>query len=73
MTEHVTPFNELWRYTTLRGNWSLSNLESLKAFDNEITRQAAMIAYNNSFLIIAILTAATAPLLLLFKRSKDST
>lgn len=71
LTEHVNPFNELWRYGTLRGGWSLGNLEGLSAIDNEITRQAAMIAYNNSFMIIAILTAATAPLLLLFRRKKD--
>ena len=38
---------------------------------HEIARQAAMIAYNNSFLIIAICSAAAAPLLLLFRRNKD--
>ncbi|MEM8688293.1 MAG: DHA2 family efflux MFS transporter permease subunit [Pseudomonadota bacterium] len=68
LTEHVNPFNELWRYTTLRGGWSVSNLEGLTAISSEIARQAAMIAYNNSFMIVAILTAATTPFLLFFRR-----
>ncbi len=68
LAEHINPFNELLRYTTFRGNWSIADLEGLSALDNEITRQAAMIAYNNSFMVIAILTAATAPFIFLFKR-----
>ncbi len=71
LTEHVNPFNELWRYTTLRGGWSLGDLEGLTTLNSEIARQAAMIAYNNSFMIIAICSAAAAPLLLLFRRRKD--
>ncbi|MDH3742268.1 MAG: DHA2 family efflux MFS transporter permease subunit [Hyphomicrobiales bacterium] len=68
LAEHINPFNELLRYGTLRGNWSIDDIPGLSALDNEVTRQAAMIAYNNTFLIITILTAATAPLILLFKR-----
>ncbi len=71
LVENVTPFNELWRYTALRGNWSLAELDGLVAINSEIARQAAMIAYNNSFLLIAILTAATAPLLLVFRQRRD--
>ena len=68
LAEHINPFNELFRYTNLRGGWSIADIPGLAALDTEITRQAAMIAYNNSFLIITILTAATAPLIFLFKR-----
>ncbi len=68
LAEHINPFNELLRYTIFRGNWSIADLKSLQVLDDEITRQAAMIAYNNSFLIITILTAATAPLIFLFRR-----
>ncbi|MEM7425407.1 MAG: DHA2 family efflux MFS transporter permease subunit [Pseudomonadota bacterium] len=71
LTENVTVFNELWRYTALRGNWSLADLEGLVAINSEIARQAAMIAYNNSFLLIAILTAASAPLLFMFRRDSS--
>ena len=71
LSEHINPFNELLRSTALRGGWSIADLEGLVALNTEIARQAAMIAYNNSFMIIAVLTAATAPLIFLFRRSTD--
>ena len=69
LVEHINPYNELLRYKSLRGSWSIEDIPGLSVIDAEVTRQAAMIAYNNSFLIITILTAASAPLILLFRRN----
>ena len=67
LAEHITPFNELIRTMPLPKVWSLSEVSGLAALEHEVSRQAAMIAYNNSFLLIAIALAAIIPLIPLFR------
>ena len=68
LTEHVSPYNELMHSPALPELWDLGERTGLAALDHEITRQAMMIAYNNSFLVMAAMAAALLPLALLFGR-----
>ncbi len=68
LAEHINPFNELLRYGSFGRAWSIDRAAGLVALDHEVTRQAIMIAYNNSFRIIALLLVALIPAILLFRR-----
>jgi DHA2 family multidrug resistance protein len=70
LSESVNPFNEWFRMGTGSGAWSLSDSSGLAAIEVEITRQAAMISYNNSFMVIAMALAALIPLILLFRHDR---
>lgn len=67
LTAHVNPFNELLRYPSMPDLWDIAETSGLAALDLEVTRQAAMIAYNNSFLLIAVGTALLLPLVFFFR------
>ena len=67
LTEAVTPFNELLRYGSASRLWEITTTEGLAALNLEISRQATMIAYNNSFLISAIVIFALVPLVIFFR------
>ena len=67
LAEHVSPLRELIRTMPLPEAWSLSEASGLAALEGEVSRQAAMIAYNNSFLAVAVALAAVIPLILLFR------
>ena len=70
LTEHVTPYNELLRYPNMPEIWDVTEAWGRAALDVEVTRQAAMIAYNNAFLLVAICTAALLPIVLMFRPPK---
>ena len=67
LSEYVNPYNELFRYPSIAELWNTTDSTGLAAIDAEITRQATMIAYNNSFLLIAAGTALLLPLVFLFQ------
>ncbi len=50
--------------------WDVTEAWGRAALDVEVTRQAAMIAYNNAFLLVAIGTALLLPLVLMFRPPK---
>lgn len=64
---HVTPYNPMMQSPYLPPQWDLDSLAGLAAFNAEITRQAAAIAYINDFKLLMIVTLAAIPLVLLFK------
>lgn len=70
MSEVVSPFNEMLRFRLGTDAWDISRSSGLSALDTEITRQALMIAYNNAFLLIALLLAGLLPFVLLFRRPR---
>ena len=72
LTEHVNLFNELLRYPAVREMWDIADAEGLAALDFEITRQAAMIAYNNSFLLIAVASAVLLPMVFFFRPTRHA-
>ena len=63
LAAHVSPYNELFRLPVIKDLWDLSQQTSLAAIESEISRQAGMIAFNNNFLLIALLTLVTLPLI----------
>jgi DHA2 family multidrug resistance protein len=71
LTAHVTPFNrELIPYLTDRGLTPYSP-QAGPAVAYEIGRQAQMLAFNDMFWFIAIVTLGIIPLLFLMKRPKE--
>ena len=68
LTAHITPFNrDLVPYLAERGLGPLSP-EAAPAVVQEITRQAYMLAFNDIFWFIAVVTLAIIPLVFLMKR-----
>ena len=67
LAAHVSPYNELFRLPGGSAVWDLSQPSTLAAIESEITRQAGMIAFNNNFLLMAIMAVAAIPLLLLVR------
>ena len=67
LVENVSPYNELLRYPEITRIWDIAETEGLAMLDLEIARQAAMIAYNNSFLMITLGAVLLLPLTLLFR------
>jgi len=71
LSEHVSPFRDAIRGSVMDGGiWSQRSLENLLSLDNEITRQALAVAYNNSYFVASLVLAAMIPLLLLYRRPK---
>ena len=70
LSAHVSPFNPAFRAEDVPPNWSLTESKGLAAIDAEITRQAAMTAYVDDFLVLVYTPLAAIPLLLLFRGVK---
>jgi DHA2 family multidrug resistance protein len=64
-TEAVNPHSVELGLASVMGGWSVDTLSGLAALEAEIGRQAAMIAFNNAFLLIAAVLALLGPLVLL--------
>ncbi len=65
LAAHLTPFstNPVWAY----GSIDTSTHAGLVQLNELVTRQAAMIAYNNDYQLMMIITLAVMPLLLLLR------
>src|SRR5271155_4527245 len=61
LVEHLRPDNPLAHFPYLAAPFSLTNPSGIAALNQEVTRQAAMIAYNDDFVL------ASLPLLLLVR------
>ncbi|MFO0997761.1 MAG: DHA2 family efflux MFS transporter permease subunit [Alphaproteobacteria bacterium] len=70
ITEHLTLYNELFRSGGVPRLWDLHTTGGLAAMDAEVVRQAAIIAYTNSFYLIALVTLAVLPLALFVRLPK---
>ncbi len=64
---HVTPFNSLLRSASLGHFWNLHSAHGIAALNAEVTRQAAMVAYVDDFLLMMIATLAAVPLIALMR------
>ena len=69
LTEHINPFNELFRYGAVASTWAMDSPQGLAALEAEINRQSVMIAYNNAFFATFVLSLALIPVVLLFRRT----
>jgi DHA2 family multidrug resistance protein len=67
LASHVTPFNKVFHLPGVPAFWNLANPAGLAAFDAEVNRQAAMIAYLDDFKLMMIVTLLAVPLLILLR------
>jgi len=68
LNESITPFREIFNFSTMPQQWDLNSLSGLASIHSELLRQASVIAYNNTFLAIAIMSFMVIPLVFLFKK-----
>jgi DHA2 family multidrug resistance protein len=67
LVEHLRPDNTLAQFPYLPAPFSLTNPAGIAALNHEVTRQAAMIAYNDDFALMLLVILASLPLLLLVR------
>ena len=67
LTENITPYTNA---IALEQTWSITDPAGLAALELEVTRQATMIAFNNSFMVIAVVMLSLVPFIFLFRYSK---
>jgi DHA2 family multidrug resistance protein len=67
--EHVSRYSPMLRAQLSGGSLSLRTLAGLNA---TLTEQAAMIAYNNNFRLMMVLSLAAIPLVLLLRKARGS-
>ena len=64
LAEHITPFGDALNAQTTQ---ALSSAAGLAGLNASVTRQAAMIAYNNDFKLMLVLTICAVPLVALLR------
>jgi DHA2 family multidrug resistance protein len=67
LMEHLRPDNPLAQAPYLSAPFSLTDPSGIAALNHEVTRQAAMIAYNDDFALMLIVILVSLPLLLLVR------
>ncbi|HYS47925.1 MAG TPA: DHA2 family efflux MFS transporter permease subunit, partial [Xanthobacteraceae bacterium] len=70
IAEHVTPFNRMLQSGGAYLFWNSSRPRGLMALNDEITRQAQVIAYANDFKLMLLVSLPAALLLLLMRRPR---
>lgn len=69
LAEHVTPYDFATRNHPM---FDVSSIAGLRAMDGLVSEQAAMIAYNNDFKLLFMLTLAMLPLVFLLRRAQGT-
>ncbi len=70
---HVNPFSERFRLLAPPEIWDRGEIAGLAALEQEVMRQAEMIAYSDSFLVAALIPIAALPLAFLFRDPNPGT
>jgi DHA2 family multidrug resistance protein len=70
LTEHVTAFNRLFDQPIVHRLWDLGTVAGRAALNQEVTRQASIIAYVDDFKLMLVVSLMAIPLLLLMRTSK---
>lgn len=69
LSEHLSPFRDVIRDDLLDGDrWG--SLQLLTGIESEISRQALAIAYNNSYLVAALVLLGMIPLIFLYRKRR---
>lgn len=71
ISEGVTVYNQNFQIPSVSRFWDIETAQGLAAISNEISRQATMIGYLNSFAFFAATAAIAMPLLLFVKKRKS--
>ncbi len=67
--EHINPFALAFQGAALaNAGWDLNDTEGLSLIQSEVARQAAAVAFNNCYTVIAVVLLAILPLLLFFRK-----
>lgn len=66
LAEHITPYD----FATRNHLLDVTTAAGLRAVDGIVTQQATLIAYNNDFKLLLIVTLAVVPLVLLLRRPR---
>jgi MFS transporter, DHA2 family, multidrug resistance protein len=66
----VTPFRSAMHLPIIERMWNLHTTAGLAALNQEVTRQASMIAYIDNFYFMMLITLSAVPLLLLLSRAR---
>ncbi|MCY3770222.1 MAG: DHA2 family efflux MFS transporter permease subunit [Gammaproteobacteria bacterium] len=70
LSAFITPFREIFSFSTTPDEWSLHTLSGLESIQEELARQASMIAYNNTFFAVAMLSFVAIPFAGLFRLTR---
>lgn len=70
LAEHVTPYMDALKAPGYPAMWSLNSTGGLAALNEELTRQAQMIAYLDDFKLLMWVTIAALPLILLLRKNQ---
>jgi DHA2 family multidrug resistance protein len=73
ISEIVSPYNRVLALPWATGLWHFESLPELERLSQEISRQAAMIAYINAFGLYTLVSAMAIPLTLLLARARKET
>jgi DHA2 family multidrug resistance protein len=68
LAAQITPFNSALQTPAAQQFWNIHTTAGLAAVNQEITRQAMMISYNDDYKMMMIITLCSMPLLLLLRR-----
>lgn len=68
LVEHLNPYNENLRFDAAARGWDLATAAGLAHAEREVARQAAMLAYNADFLLLALGAVGCLGLLLLVRK-----
>lgn len=63
LTEHVTPFNPVFRHITLPDAWSFTETTGLATLERLVARQGKLLAYIADFQLLAVSIAVCIPIL----------
>jgi DHA2 family multidrug resistance protein len=72
LAAQVTPFNPALYLPAVRQFWNIHSTAGLAALNQEVTRQAALIAYIDDFKLMMVVTLAAIPMLLLLRKAKPA-
>lgn len=72
-SEHVSPYSPALQGggTASGSGWDITNAKGLSAINDEVARQAAAVAFNNCYLVVALVLAGVIPFILLFRRNRS--
>jgi len=70
LSAHMTPYNQAMQLSPLSTRMSLHNPHDLTLLNGLVTKQAAMIGFNNDFKLMMIISLAAIPLVLLMRPPK---
>ncbi|WGF88688.1 DHA2 family efflux MFS transporter permease subunit [Marinivivus vitaminiproducens] len=72
LVRYATPFNDALHMPAPAAAWDLATLAGRAALNEEITRQASIIAYANDFHLLMLMAVAVMPLVLLLRPARST-